>query len=169
MSNLVLFQNAVALVTELEFCGGQITPEIEQKFIEIAKSADAAGKFLIRSESKLKELQEEKKQISKEIEMFKRAVSVVESELEKSIAAIGDIEGEKFIFKLQKTMDVVVIDSEAMLSDLYLRTKVTHEPNKDAIYDAIKAGQAVDGARLEPNFTLKQIKNTKKIRDVNDV
>lgn len=169
MSNIVLLQSAVALVTELEFSGGVITPEIEQKFIEIAKSADSANMFLTRSESIISELKNKRDQINKEIAKYTRAIEIVESDLKKSITAIGDLEGEEVVFRLQKTADVVVIDNEAMISDLYLRTKVTHEPDKPAIKKAIKAGHSVDGAHLETNFSLQKDINTKKIRDVNNV
>ena len=79
---------------------------------------------------------------------------------------MGDLEGNNFIFKLQKTKQKVVIDDETKLHDLYLRTKVIHEPDKTKIYDDLKSGVAIDGARLEENFSLKKTLNTKKIKDV---
>jgi Siphovirus Gp157 len=164
MSNLVISQKAMALQNELELLDGEVTPEIESMMLEISKSADDAGLFLDRSKFMIEYFKDFKKKIDAKIKTIENAQEFVESELKKSIAAIGDLEGQNFIFKLQKTKDKVVIDDESKISDLFLRTKVTHDPDKTAIFDALKAGQSVDGAQLVPNFSLKKVINTKKLK-----
>lgn len=154
----------MVLQNELELLEGEVTPAVESMMLEISQNADDAGLFLDRSEYMVEYFKDFKKKIDAKIKTIENAQDFVESELRKSIAALGDLEGQNFIFKLQKTKDKVVIDNEAKISDLYLRTKVTHEPDKTAIFDALKAGQSVDGAHLEPNFSLKKTLNTKKLK-----
>lgn len=166
MSNLVISKKAVDLASDLEFTEGQITIDVEQKMIELAASVDGAARFLDRADSIVSELKNKKEKISKKINTLIRAQEFVESELRKSISVMGDLEGEEYIFKLQKIADKVELDENVELSDLYLRTKVTHEPNKDLIYGVLKTGQAIEGARLVPNFSLKKTLNTKKIKDI---
>lgn len=169
MSNLVISQKAMALQNELELLEGEVTEEINNMMLELSKSADDAGLFLDRSEYMVEYFKDFKKKIDAKIKTIENAQSFVESELKKSIAALGDLEGNNFIFKLQKTKDKVIIDDETKISDLYLRTKVTHEPDKTAIFDALKAGQSVDGAQLVPNFSLKKTLNTKKLKEAKNV
>lgn len=164
MSNLLISHKAMQLSNDLEMSSGEIDENIEAQMLELSKSADDAAIFLDRSEHLINYFKEFRDQINAKIKTIQNAQLFVESELKKSIAAIGDLEGNSFIFKLQKTKDKVVIDNEAKISDLFLRTKVTHEPDKTAIFDALKAGQSVDGAHLEPNFSLKKTLNTKKLK-----
>lgn len=169
MGNLVISQKAIALQNELELLEGEITDEVNDMMLEISRSADDAGLFLDRSEYMVEYFKDFKKKIDAKIKTIENARAFVESELKKSIAAIGDLEGESFIFKLQKTKDKVIIDDETKLSDFYLRTKVVHEPDKTAIFDALKSGQQVDGAHLEQNFSLKKTLNTKKLKEAKNV
>lgn len=56
---------------------------------------------------------------------------------------------------LRKSESVEITD-EKKLAEKYIRTKIvtTTEPNKAEIKAAIKAGETVDGARLNTNFSL---------------
>lgn len=164
MSNLVISQKAMALQNELELLEGEVTPEVESMMLEISSSADDAGLFLDRSEYMVQYFKDFKKKIDAKIKTIESAQIFVESELKKSCAALGDLEGQNFIFKLQKTKDKVVIDDESKIEDLFMRTKVTHEPDKTAIYDSLKAGLTVKGAQLVANFSLKKTINTKKLK-----
>lgn len=164
MSNLVISQKALALQNELELLEGEITIDIERRMQELTRSVDDTVVFLNRSEATIEYLKSCRDQINAKIKTIERAIGFVENEIKCAVTAIGDLEGENYIFKLQKTKDKVIIDNEAKISDLYLRTKVTHEPDKTAIFEALKAGRSVDGAHLEPNFSLKKTINTKKIK-----
>lgn len=169
MSNLVISQKAIQLSNDLELLDGEITPEIEAQMLALSQDVDSAGLFLDRSEHLINYFKQFRDQISAKIKTMEKAQEFVESELKKSCAALGNIEGDNFIFKLQKTKDKVIIDDESKISDLFLRTKVIHEPDKTAIFDALKAGQSVDGAQLVPNFSLKKTLNTKKLKEAKNV
>lgn len=168
MKPALISQKAMNLQNELEILEGEVTPEVQQMMLEISKSADDAGLFLDRSEHLINYFKQFRDQISAKIKTIEKAQEFVESEIKKSCAALGELEGNSFIFKLQRTKDKVVIkkEDEDKIGDLYLRTKVTHEPDKDKIYAALKANQVVEYAKLEPNFSLKKTLNTKKLKDV---
>ncbi len=162
MSNLVISQKAIRLTNDLELLDGEVTSEIEVQMLELSKSADDAGLFLDRSEYLIKYFKNFRDQISAKIKTLENSVDFIESELKRSVVTLGELSGDSFVFKLQKTKPKVIVD-ESVLSDIYLRTKVTHEPDKTKIYDDLKAGIPVDGAKLEDNFSLKKTINTKKI------
>lgn len=166
MKPAIISQKAMALQNELELLEGEITEDINNMMLDISQSADDAGLFLDRSEYMIEYFKDFKKKIDAKIKTIEAAQSFIESELKKSCAALGDLEGNNFIFKLQKTKPKVVIDDESKLHDLYLRTKVVHEPDKTKIYVDLKSGIHVEGAKLEENFSLKKTLNTKKIKDV---
>ncbi|MBP9693163.1 MAG: siphovirus Gp157 family protein [Alphaproteobacteria bacterium] len=162
MSNLVISQKAIQLASNLELLEGEITPDVEQQMLDLSKSADDAGLFLDRSEYLIKYFKSFRDQISAKIKTLENASEFVESELKKSVETLGELSGESFVFKLQKTKGRVVVD-ESLLHENYLRTKITHEPDKAKIYDDLKAGIQVEGAKLEENYSLKKTINTKKI------
>lgn len=164
MSNLIISQKAIQLSNDLEMLEGEINEDIESQMMALSKSADDAGLFLDRSEHLIIYFKEFRDQISAKIKTIQNAQAFIESELKKSVETLGELEGQNFIFKLQKTKDKVVIDDESKLHDLFLRTKITHEPDKTAIFEALKAGAQVEGAKLVHNYALKKTINTKKLK-----
>lgn len=162
MSNLVISQKAIQLASNLEILEGEINEDIEQQMLDLSRSADDAGLFLDRSEYLIKYFKNFRDQISSKIKTLENASEFVESEVKKSVETLGELSGESFVFKLQKTKGKVVVD-ESLLHETYLRTKITHEPDKTKIYDDLKAGIQVEGAKLEENYSLKKTINTKKI------
>ena len=66
------------------------------------------------------------------------------------------IEGELTTLTISKR-DKVVIDDENKLPPDFFREKVTYEPDKKKIADALKNNEVVDGARLvkNPSLTIK--------------
>lgn len=162
MSNLVISQKAIQLASNLEILEGEINEDIEQQMLELSRSADDAGLFLDRSEYLIKYFKNFRDQISSKIKTLENASEFVESEIKKSVETLGELSGESFIFKLQKTKGKVVVD-ESLLHETYLRTTITHAPDKTKIYEDLKAGIQVEGAKLEENYSLKKTINTKKI------
>lgn len=164
MSNLITSQKALELQYELEMLEGEITSEVEAKMQRLTGSVDDTAIFLDRSEALIEYLKSCREKISKKIKTIEGAIDFVEGNIKAAVAAIGDLEGDSYVFKLQKTKDKVVIEDETKLHDLFLRTKITHEPDKTAIFEALKAGKEVEGAKLVPNFSLKKTINTKKLQ-----
>ena len=162
MKPVLISEKALRLTNDLELVEGEITETIEQQMLELSRSADDAGLFLDRSEYLIKYFKSFRDQISAKIKTLENASEFVESEVKKSVETLGELSGEFFVFKLQKTKGKVVVD-ESLLHETYLRTKITHEPDKTKIYEDLKAGIAVEGAKLEENYSLKKTINTKKI------
>lgn len=164
MNPLVVSQKAIELSNDLEMLDGEITDDVQAKMLALSKDVDSAGLFLDRSKFMVEYFKDFKKKIDAKIKTIENAQEFIESELKKSVETLGELEGQNFIFKLQKTKDKVVIDDESKLHDLFLRTKITHEPDKTAIFDALKAGKEVEGAKLVHNYALKKTINTKKLK-----
>lgn len=160
MSNILISQKAINLTNNLELLDGEVTPEVEQQMLELSQSVDDAAIFIERSEHIVAYFKSMKDQLTKKIKTLENASNFVESELKKA-AATGVLQGNQFSFKLVKIKAKVIINDESKINDLYLRTKVSHEVDKTAIYDAIKSGVAVEGAELQDNFSLKKTINPK--------
>lgn len=154
------------LANNLEVLDGEVTPEVEAQMLELSKSADDAGLFLDRSKYMIEYFKGLRDQINAKIKSIESASSFIESELKRSVQTLGELSGDHFVFKLQKTKGKVVVDDEALINEIYLRTKVTHEVDKIKIFEDLKAGVVIEGARLEENFSLKKSINTNKIKDV---
>lgn len=75
-----------------------------------------------------------------------------------SMKAFNDkkIEGQHALLKITER-DKVIIDDESKLERVYFREKITYEPDKKAIAEAIKNNEQVIGAHVEKNASL-QIK-----------
>lgn len=162
MKPVLISEKALRLTNDLELVEGEITETIEQQMLELSRSADDAGLFLDRSEYLIKYFKNFRDQISAKIKTLENASDFVEAEIKKSVETLGELSGESFVFKLQKTKGKVIVD-ESLLHETYLRTTITHAPDKTKIYDDLKAGIQVDGAKLEENYSLKKTINTKKI------
>ena len=64
------------------------------------------------------------------------------------------IKGELFTLSVQNSKASVVVD-EAKLPEKYWTKKVTEAPNKKELYDLLKAGEAIEGATLQENRSLR--------------
>lgn len=161
MSNILISQKAINLSNSLELLEGEITPEVEQQMLELTNSVDDAAIFLERSEHIIAYFKSMRDQLNKKIKTIENATDFVESEIKKAVAISGALQGTNYTFKLSKTKPKVIISDETKISDLYLRTKVTHEVDKTAIYESLKKGVAVEGAELQDNYSLRKTINPK--------
>lgn len=138
---------------------GEINPEMMEK-LQIrqqdlqSKAVDYA--YVIKSfeneielyDKEIKRLTEEKKKIQNIKERIKILVSNAMIEFD-----IGEIKGNtvKLSFRESESVEIQDID---LLSEEYKRTKITVEPDKTAIKNAIKNGIKVEGASLIKNKNL---------------
>ena len=163
---MLVSNQTLELVNALELSEGEITPDIETQMLEMSRSADQAALFLDRCDQVVAHLDSIVDQIKSKIKTIENAQDFVKSDIKKSIQSLGcDLEGDIYRFKLAKAAPKVIIDDEASISDLYLRTKVIHEVDKKQISEDLKNGVPVEGAHLEENFSLRKSINTKKIKD----
>lgn len=166
MKPVIISQLASELQNHLKHLDGEITPEIETLMVNISKSADDAGLFLDESEYLINYFKGFRDQISAKIKTIQTAQEFIEGSLGLSCSKLGDLSGDSFTFKLQKTKPRVVIDDDSIIEDNYIRTTVTHAPDKTKIYEHLKSGVTVVGAKLVDNFALKKTINSKKLKDV---
>ena len=71
---------------------------------------------------------------------------------------ITKIECPLFTITLAKGRDIVVIDDETKIPDEYVDVTVVTKPNKAEILKKLKAGESVEGARIEKSKTSLRIK-----------
>lgn len=64
---------------------------------------------------------------------------------------IEKIDTENFILRTRNNKKSTIIDDESKLPDEYLATKTEIKPDKVKLYKAMKDGQTIPGAHLEPN------------------
>lgn len=63
-----------------------------------------------------------------------------------------------FTAKIVKNPDSVDVYDMTLLDPAYIREKITYEPNKTAIKEALKNGENIQGAKLKTNQTRVQIR-----------
>lgn len=70
------------------------------------------------------------------------------------VTGLTEIDGELFKLSLQKTKDSVIIE-EDKLPKKYWNKKVTEIPDKKGLYELLKEGRKIKGARLQENRSLR--------------
>jgi phage host-nuclease inhibitor protein Gam len=139
----------------LEESEGEITQELEERMAinEAERESKAVGYCYV-----IKEFKAKAEMIKKEIErlnnmkkQYEKYCDELENRLLDSVLTIGPIKTDKINISSRKTKAVHIIKEEA-LPDHFLRIKT--EANKQAIKDAIEAGEEVPGAEIVENYSL---------------
>jgi len=105
----------------------------------VIKSLDAEMEMF---DNEIKRLQERRKQLAKTQDMLKDRLTGAMQEF-----GITEMKGKtiKLSFRKSESVDVYNVDA---LPEEFKRTKVTVEPDKIAIKEALKNGEVVEGATL---------------------
>lgn len=151
--------NLYELTTELKSIyeqienGEEFTPEMENALVLTEKNLQAKAidyGFVIKNldaeiemfDNEIKRLTERKKQLAKTQEMLKDRLTGAMQEF-----GITEMKGKTIKLSFRKSESVDVYNVEA-LPDEFKRTKVSIEPDKVAIREALKEGKTVEGATL---------------------
>ena len=123
--------------------------ELEQKGINYCYAIKELDNKLDNYKSEIARLNANKKQIENAQERMKNALkdAMVEFGIEK-------LEGKTISVKLTKSKSVDVYDMTSLPTDFH-RQKITIEPDKVAIKEAINNGQVIEGAHLKENINLR--------------
>ena len=151
--------NLYELTTELKNIyeqienGEELTEEMENALVLTEKNLQAKAidyGYVIKSldaememfDNEIKRLQERKKQLAKTQDLLKNNLTNAMQEF-----GITEMKGRtiKLSFRKSESVDVYNVDA---LPDEFKRTKVTVEPDKIAIKEALKNGEVVEGATL---------------------
>lgn len=123
-----------------------IKDEIEIKADNIASLIDELQSSAERKKEKAKAWSESARA---DVQRAKWLKQYLTSELDN--AKLKKVETENHLLDVRNFKASTVVDSLDLLPDKFKNTKVEVTPDKSEIYTALKAGDEVPGAHLEPN------------------
>lgn len=166
MKILELHSQYLAILSEIEDMGGEITADHEAKIeaigSEIIKHADKAD-FVFR---KLDAESEFYAAEIKRLQAFKGAIDNANERLRDYVKmqmqalSLTKIEGEKVSLTLSKVKPKVVVDDESKLDNGYFEVVTTKKLSKTKLSEDLALGP-VEGAHLEQNYALRITRSKK--------
>lgn len=102
--------------------------------------------------AKIELLTKRKMELGDEISRLKRLNEHLMDYMTSSMDNLGykELVTDRHVLKPRNFRQKTVID-ETVLPEQYWKTKTTTTPDRTAVYRALKNGESVDGAHLEPN------------------
>jgi hypothetical protein len=161
-----LAQTQSALWELIEESGGELTPMIEQWLDEVQRSVafkvdgyhafmDALETDATRLKTRASELRDAANRLENLRELMKNRIKVAMGLLETT-----EIKGQYHRFKLVNGAPSLIVSKTELPSE-YLKEIVTIEPDRERIVAALKAGEQITGAALQPTQQLRSYVNTK--------
>lgn len=150
------------LLTQLEECDGELTPELEQALVvsqhELEEKAVGYSHVIRKVDSDIDVIAAEIKRLQALKKAKETTVDRLKSAVENAMVMFGvqKVEAATTVLSLRKS-ESTEITNEAALPKEYLTEKITYTPNKNAIKEAIREGKEVSGANLVTKYNL-QIK-----------
>lgn len=168
MSNLV---SLASLANEIHQTllenGGDLTPELELKLMEIESKlpnkADGYAYVCEDLEHKVDMLTSRANVYAHAAQSLKKHIKFMKDKMRMALELIGDreIKGIEHRWRLQSAKDKVIIENESLIPDQFIETTIIRVPIKDLLYIELKTGRAVPGVRLESSTYAKAYLNTK--------
>ena len=149
------YLNIAAQLTE-----GELTPELEQALIitqeNLQEKAINYGYVIKNFESEVDIIEEEIKRLNALKKARQNAVDKLKNNISDAMQLFGILEVKAPTFKMnfRKSESIEIFEG---LDQEFITEKVSYQPDKIAIKNAIKEGITVNGAALVTNFNL-QIK-----------
>lgn len=160
MSNLYeITQQLEVIVKTLELAEGEITPELEDAFTRLEMEAGgkirAIRNFVKNEESRLEAIKLETDRLKGMKKASENKIEWLKNYLMTCIERMGGkYDGATFKLGIGESLSVEA-DLER-LPELYVRTKVTQEPDKEMIKEHLKVpGTTIPGATLVHKFYLR--------------
>jgi hypothetical protein len=143
-----------------ELTDGELTPELEQALIitqeNLQEKAINYGYVIKNFESEVDIIEEEIKRLNALKKARINAVDKLKNNISDAMQLFGILEVKAPTFKMnfRKSESVEIYEG---LDQEFITEKVSYQPDKIAIKNAIKEGREINGAALVTNFNL-QIK-----------
>ena len=143
-----------------ELTEGELTPELEQALIitqeNLQEKAINYGYVIKNFESEVDIIEEEIKRLNALKKARQNAVDKLKTNISDAMQLFGILEVKAPTFKMnfRKSESVEIFEG---LDQEFITEKVSYQPDKIAIKNAIKEGRTVNGAALVTNLNL-QIK-----------
>lgn len=114
---------------------------------------DNIAKLITKLKGQTEELSDKAKSFREEAAYRKNKVKFLTKYLTDFLdeQGIKKIDTENFILTTRNNKQSTIIDDESKLPEEYLTTKTETRPDKTKLYKAMKDGQMIPGAHLEPN------------------
>jgi hypothetical protein len=157
--NLYNIKNEYLAIAQ-ELTEGECTPELEQALIitqeNLQEKAINYGYVIKNFESEVDIIEEEIKRLNALKKARINAVDKLKNNISDAMQLFGILEVKAPTFKMnfRKSESVEIFEG---LDNEFITEKVSYQPDKIAIKNAIKEGRTVNGAALVTNFNL-QIK-----------
>lgn len=143
-----------------ELTEGELTPELEQALIitqeNLQEKAINYGYVIKNFESEVDIIEEEIKRLNALKKARQNAVDKLKNNISDAMQLFGILEVKAPTFKMnfRKSESIEIFEG---LDNEFITEKVSYQPDKIAIKNAIKEGRQVNGAALVTNFNI-QIK-----------
>ena len=130
--------------------------ELEIAEAEFDEKAESYGIYIKNLLASSEAISAEQKQLQNRKKSIDRKIEALKSRLEQAMIIVGKekYETAKVVMSFSKKGAVEILDKN-IIPALYMREKTTFEPDKTAIKEAIKSGQAVDGAVIKYSLNIK--------------
>lgn len=155
-----MLSQANAIEYQLVESGGTITPEIEAMMLQNDKDlpakVDSIQFVITRMASAAEMFKAEADRYAKVAKGLEAGQTRLKAYVKDGMIfrGITELEGQNNRFQLSNGRDRLVLDLEK-LPEVYTTPTFGREPNKEAIEAALKRGEVIPGAHLEPTKTLR--------------
>jgi len=168
MSNLISLAGLANEIHEtLLSNGGDLTPELELKLIELeSKLPNKADGYAYVCEDlahKVDMLKSRAKIYAHAAKGLERHIDWMKAKMKSALEIIDgqEIRGLEHRWKLMGAKDRVIIDDESLIPDRYMETTIIRTPMKDILYMELKLDKPIPGCHLESSTYAKSYINTK--------
>ena len=150
------YQESFTALTEMDLDAQTLQDTLEAISGDFENKAVNVVKYFANLDAEAKMIKEAEVQMATRRKAIENRSQQLKDYLRFNMEATGitKISCPFFQASLSKAADKVVIASEADLPEAFIRTKITKEPDKIAIKEALKYGD-VPGAYLQPNTALR--------------
>lgn len=155
-------QDYLRLMSEIEENEGEMTPELEQALAineaDHAAKLEAYGQIIANYKAEAEACKAEAARLKAKADRAARSAERLKDTIRFFLTATDrrKVAAGVWSFSLRESVAVEVSDME-ILPEGYIREKVTREPDKAALKDALNGGAAIPGAELVTRTSL-QIK-----------
>lgn len=146
---------------------GELTPVLEEAMgvtsQELATKCDRYAFFLDRLDNEAELWAEKAAEYSRVSKSCKALKERLHGNIKAAMTALGqsDLEGNEIRFKLSKLPPKLVLE-EGSLPSAYKMAVTEYVPDKERIKHDLGVGITIDGAKMEPVFSLRKYPNTRK-------
>lgn len=127
---------------------------------KLSEKLDSYEMVMTRLKSRAEDYRKYSQQFAKSAQAMEKANERMRDKIKEAMQLMGkdEVNGNMFRYKLAQSNFSLVID-EDILPDEYKKTLISVVPDKEKIKEDLKNGIKIEGARLEPNVSLRSYGN----------